>query len=637
MKIIPKFQGGGGFESLFTTYVPVQAPQQTRSVQTSQSERSSRQDSDDDDKGKLTEKDFYALLKNIDGLPNEMQSIVSHLIDTLSINKIAGTELSDLSTTYLQSLYKIRQAVNNKKQYDEAQKRAIETGAISEPAITVDGKLVIQDEEGRIRQVSLRDFMSNKDQYKTVLTVSNLLNLRAYSPSFTNDFSIFDTVNSSIGYQSFQKLVKEAVHTLSSTQVSREGIFSNEGQASKGLALLQTLKEQDQIQPGTSITSEGLYKYKIIDKNQKRQIDQLTSYISALLPENAKVWAALKLGTSDREKATASLITTYLSSGESTTNEILIEPKKGTTGESKSESKASADEPKMTFLTALQNGYGGSYERRKYNPGGNGAFYVTGSSYGAFLNQKGDVISDVTLQGLLTQTGLAGITNLNSITFGDNLIKSNQLPLIAVQNTGGVYAILPCKRNGTQVTPDFELMGAYDTLVQEVNNELGSTATFEQREEALQRKIQQHPELRELLDVSGKLDYNKFCAFVVVDGLASDLNFTFKSKDGRDISESPNPLIQKTDDETDQKYFDSVTQEKLNDGLFKNVFGLGINEDILYKSTVFIPINTNNRLSGVLFSGQKLKDSTALGLQQEYQTSLGRQELNSSNPLLLWQ
>ena len=636
MKIIPKFQGGGGFESLFTTYVPVQAPQQTRSVQTSQSERSSRQDSDDD-KGKFTEKDFFSMLKDIDGLPNEMQSIVSNLIDTLSINKLTGIELQDLSITYLQSLSKIRQAAGNKKQYDDAQKRAIENGSMAEPAITIDGRLIVQDKDGSIQKVSLNDFINNKDQYETVLTVSNLLNLRAFSPSFINDFSVFDTVNNSIGYQSFQKLVKEAVHTLGSTQVSREGIFSNEGQASKGLALLQTLKEQDQIQPGTSITSEELYKYKIIDKNQKRQIDQLTSYISALLPENAKVWAALKLGTSDREKATASLITTYLSSGESTTNEILIEPKKGTTGESKSESKASADEPKMTFLTALQNGYGGSYERRKYNPGGNGAFYVTGSSYGAFLNQKGDVISDVTLQGLLTQTGLAGITNPNSITFGDNLIKANQLSLIAVQNTGGVYAILPCKRNGTQVTPDFELMGAYDTLVQEVNNELGSTATFEQREEALQRKIQQHPELKELLDVSGKLDYNKFCAFVIVDGLASDLNFTFKSKDGRDISESPNPLIQKTDDETDQKYFDSVTQEKLNDGLFKNVFGLGINEDILYKSTVFIPINTNNRLSGVLFSGQQLKDSTALGLEQEYQTSLGAQELNSSNPLLLWQ
>lgn len=639
MKIIPKFQNGGGLESLFTTYVPVQDSQPSRSVQAPQYEGSSRQESNDS-KSKLTEKDFYTMLEKIDGLPNEMQSIVTDLLDTLNINKIAGMELQDLSTTYIKNLYKIRLAVNNKKQYDETYKKAVEQGTLSEPAITVDGKLVIQDKEGRIRQVSLGDFMSNRDQYETVLTVSNLLNLRAYNPSFANDFSIFDTVNSSIGYQSFQKLVKEAVHTLGSTQVSREGIFSNEGQASKGLALLQTLKEQDQIQPGTSVTSEGLYKYKIIDKNQKRQIDELTSYISALLPENAKVWAALKLGTSDREKATASLITTYLSSGENTTNEILIEPKsidKGTTGGSKSGSKSSTDEPDMTFLTALQNGYGGSYERRKYNPGGNGAFYVTGSSYGAFLNQKGDVISDVTLQGLLTQTGLAGITNPNSITFGDNLIKANQTPLIAVQNTGGVRAILPCKRYGNQVIPDFELMEKYDDLVQEVNNELGSTASFEQREEALERKIQQQPELRELLNVSGKLDYNKFCAFIIVDGLASDLNFTFKSRNGQDISESINPLIQETDDKIDQQYFNTVTQQELNDSLFKDIFGTGLNEDKLYKSAIFIPINTNNRLSGVLFSGQKLKDSTALGLEQEYQTSLGAQELNSSNPLLLWQ
>ena len=83
MKIIPKFQRGGGFEALFTTYVPVQSPQQTRSVQTSQSERSSRQDSDDN-KGKFTEKDFFSMLKDIDGLPNEMQSIASNLLDILS-------------------------------------------------------------------------------------------------------------------------------------------------------------------------------------------------------------------------------------------------------------------------------------------------------------------------------------------------------------------------------------------------------------------------------------------------------------------------------------------------------------------------------------------------------------------------
>ena len=250
MKIIPKLQNGKGFESLFTTYVPVQAPQQTRSAKASQSERSSGQE----DKEKLTEKDFFNMLKGIDGLPNEMQTIVNDLIDTLNINKISGMELSDLSTTYLQSLYKVRQAVNNKKQYDEVQKRAIESGSMSEPAITMDGKIVVQDQEGQIQKVSLREFMKNRDQYGEVFTVSNLLNMRAYSQGFVNDFSIFDIANNSVGYQSFQKLVKDAINTLGSTQISRQGISGNEEQAYKGLALLDNLKESDQIQSNQYIT-----------------------------------------------------------------------------------------------------------------------------------------------------------------------------------------------------------------------------------------------------------------------------------------------------------------------------------------------------------------------------------------------
>ena len=456
MKIIPKFQGGGGFESLFTTYVPVQAPQQTRSVQTSQSERSSRQDSDDD-KGKFTEKDFFSMLKDIDGLPNEMQSIVSNLIDTLSINKLTGIELQDLSITYLQSLSKIRQAAGNKKQYDDAQKRAIENGSMAEPAITIDGRLIVQDKDGSIQKVSLNDFINNKDQYETVLTVSNLLNLRAFSPSFINDFSVFDTVNNSIGYQSFQKLVKEAVHTLGSTQVSREGIFSNEGQASKGLALLQTLKEQDQIQPGTSITSEGLYKYKIIDKNQKRQIDQLTSYISALLPENAKVWAALKLKTSDKEKATASLITTYLSSGETTINEVLIEPK----SEDKSKSSKNGDKKGINDLDLNTPGkFIAGYGQRStfvLNPGTIASMQVLSTSLP--LTDKNDkaIGPNSTLQQA-AEGNFSGILDFTNVSMGGNMLGHGSFRGVVLSD-GRIHSIdypidmVAFSRDGT-IKPD---------------------------------------------------------------------------------------------------------------------------------------------------------------------------------------
>ena len=236
MKIIPKFQAGGGFESLFTIYSPPRTSQQAYAAQASQPQKSTSKESDDE-KGELTEKDFFNMLKEIDGLPNEMQSIVKNLVDTFKINKLTGIELSDLATTYLQSLYKIRQAADNKKKYDESQKRALETGSMTEPAITADGKIITQDKEGKLNAVSLDTFMNNRDNYGTVLTVSNLLNLRAYSPSLANNFTVFDTVNSSIGYYEFQNLIKQAVQSLGTDTVSRS-MFSNEYQASKGLEVL---------------------------------------------------------------------------------------------------------------------------------------------------------------------------------------------------------------------------------------------------------------------------------------------------------------------------------------------------------------------------------------------------------------
>lgn len=425
MKIIPKFQGGGGFESLFTTYVPVQAPQQTRSVQTSQSERSSRQDSDDD-KGKFTEKDFFSMLKDIDGLPNEMQSIVSNLIDTLSINKLTGIELQDLSITYLQSLSKIRQAAGNKKQYDDAQKRAIENGSMAEPAITIDGRLIVQNKDGSIQKVSLNDFINNKDQYETVLTVSNLLNLRAFSPSFINDFSVFDTVNNSIGYQSFQKLVKEAVHTLGSTQVSREGIFSNEGQASKGLQLLQTLSQDDRVAALGSVTSEGLYKYKIINKTQKAQIDALTTYISRMLPDSAKTWAALKLGTSNKDNAVRSLITIYLAAGANEEHDFSIDYLGSMEKvEGKSKSSKNGDEKGINDLDLNTPGkFVAGYGQRStfvLNPGTTASMQVLSTSLP--LTDKDDkaIGPNSTLQQA-AEGNFSGILDFTNVSMGGNML-----------------------------------------------------------------------------------------------------------------------------------------------------------------------------------------------------------------------
>lgn len=615
MKIIPKFQGGGGIESLFTTYVPVQAPQQPRSVQTSQSERSSRQDSDDD-KGKLTEKDFYAMLKNIDGLPNEMQSIISNLIDTLSINKIAGIELSDLSTIYLQSLYKIRQAVNNKKQYDEAQKRAIETGAISEPAITIDGKLFAQDKEGHIRQVSLGDFMSNRDQYETVITVSNLLNLRAYDPSFSNDFSIFDIVNNSVGYQSFQKLVNEAVNTLGSTQISREGMFSAEGQASKGLELLKTLKESDQIQAMGSVTAEGLYKYKIIDKNQLSQINALTSYMVAVLPDNIKTWAAFKLQNPNKNEATRDLVLTYLlgRSQDSHSFDVQYEGSMGKVQGGTSSSRGSQEDPKKGFWSQVQSGQGGEDFRfalltKKGSMSIDGKFY--GTTPGLDSNKSlGDYINNSKVGYL--------IKNNKNITFGDKKISVDSFNDVMVNAYSGAAVVtLPIKVDGTV---DLNIAERWTNVLDQLEDSGLNPNTPEYNQK--QKQLLSQNQLNGLIDSNGNLNRNRFGQFLVLEGYTSEKANAVQDNKKVSFKDVQSDFILPAGD--DSELYNMIKQGLSNKDRGEYEISDGwLFSDELFKGNVYIPLNTNP-INGYNADSNQIKESTSYlyeKAQQQYSTN----------------
>lgn len=615
MKIIPKFQGGGGFESLFTTYVPIQAPQQTRSVQTSQSERSSRQDSNDD-KGKLTEKDFFSMLKDIDGLPNEMQSIVSGLLDTLSINKLTGIELQDLSTIYLQSLSKIRQAAGNKKQYDEAYKRAIENGSMAEPAITIDGRLIVQDKDGSIQKVSLNDFINNKDQYETVLTVSNLLNLRAFNPSFINDFSIFDTVNNSIGYQSFQKLVEEAVHTLGSTQVSREGMFSAEGQASKGLELLKTLKESDQIQAMGSVTAEGLYKYKIIDKNQLSQINALTSYMLAILPDNAKTWAAFKTGQADKNKATKELILTYLlgRSQDSHSFDVQYEGSMDKVQGKTSSSRDSQEDPKKGFWSQVQSGQGGEDFRftlltKKGSMSIDGKFY--GTTPGLDSNKSlGDYINNSKVGYL--------IKNNKNITFGDKKISVDSFNDVMVNAYSGAAVVtLPIKADGTV---DLNIAERWTNVLGQLEDSGLNPNTPEYNQK--QKQLLAQNQLDGLIDSNGNLNRNRFGQFLVLEGYTSEKANAVQDNKKISFKDVQSDFILPAGD--DGELYNMIKQGLSNKdrGEYEISDGWLFNDE-LFKGNVYIPLNTNP-INGYNADSNQIKESTSYlyeKAQQQYSTN----------------
>lgn len=486
--------------------------------------------------------------------------------------------------------------------------------------------------------VDLNTYFKNRDRY-SVLSVSNVAYYRQYSPDFINNQSAFDIISNSMGFEAFQKILTQAKQTIGTSDITRNGYFSAEGDASKGLELLKQLQEDDRVQALGSVTAEGLYEYKIIDKSQLQQIKALTSYMSAVFPDRAKTWAAYKMGTSDKEKATESLILQYLISGNTETHSFDINYKgsmdhvtgKDKTGKSSSESLAY--HPEMTYLTAIQMGYGGSPEERTLNFGGNMSFTVTGTYYGGFLDQDQKTISNLTLEQLLNQTGIAGITNLGSITFGDNYINPNNLSKVAIQNNGAMSVMLPCIREGEgQVSPNFELLEGFEKALNDVREEIGQVSPNASTEELMRyrqqmmskltKKIQDNPDLHELLDITGEIDESKFAQFFVVDALASSANFTFNTETEHGvvpITDVSNKLIHETKDSGDLDYFEQVTGLDIDEydgyGILDSLLGY----DNVYKSKIFIPLKTDNRLPAMLFSGQKLKDSIAMGVESEMQ------------------
>lgn len=307
MKIIPKFQKGGSYSSLFAVYTPVSVQQPQRVSRTSQATDTGSTKSDSQ-KGQLTEKDLFDMLKDIDGLPNDMQQITSNLLSTFELSNLTGLDSSSLATKYLSSLYKIKQAKFNKDEYEKAYNRAVANESLNDVAITLQGSIIVQDREsnGELKFISPEEYTDNKSKGQYIpVTNSNLLWLRANSPEYVNDFSLLQTIENGIGLNKVNEMIKERLQKLGTSEVSNE-TFYKKGSAVKGAELLDQM-----IQLGP----EGYYKIKqSLTQTQKSQINAALEYIYSTLPANAKTRLRLETADGSHDQA-LKLINDYLFQG----------------------------------------------------------------------------------------------------------------------------------------------------------------------------------------------------------------------------------------------------------------------------------------------------------------------------------
>ena len=597
MNVIPKFQQGGGFDSFFTQYQSVQAPTSKVPQQTSSISYTSK-DKDDNSKSRLTEKDFFNMIKEIDGLPNDMEKIVNSLVKTFQISNLTGLDLNSIQTTYLSSLYQLKVAKQNKAKFDKAIEHAQTAGSLQEPAIY--GRQVLaQTEDGEIHPIDLDTYFNNKDKY-SLLTVSNVAYLRENDPSFSFNQKAIDIINNGIGFEEFQNLIDLAKAKLGTSSNPVNGYFSIEGQASKGLELIEQLKQAgilndlDLAQLKGSVTAEGLYDYGTIDKNQLGQIKALTSYLKALMPSRAKIWAALKLQTPNEEKAIESLIFQYLISENTTEHSIkthyngTMEHAMGKSGKSDKSGNSSVKDGDYQegFWRQVQSGKGGTETAYKLIVKNGSMTLPNGKYYGKTPGPD----SSCSLEEYLSKSNLGYVNNnRNGILFGDVELSKDSFSDVMVNINSGAFVVTLPVKNGQVWIDAVEVYSDFDRELKKSGLDPNSSEYQKKVQELL--KNPKYSSLVPLIQSNGRLNPSNSAHFLVLEGITSSKGTGISDRTGKEYSFDDiksNYIVKVNDDNLRQVLIDGLTNEKR-----KYELNGWPNEDKLYKGNIYIPLSTN--------------------------------------------
>lgn len=603
MKIIPKKQNGGNFLSLFADYTPI-PPQQSTSSSGGQSS-SKKKDDSDSEKGKLTEKDLFSLLKDIDGLPNEMQQLVTSIQRMYSQVSLFGNDdidTSSLANMYMQNLYKLKHANFNKKEYDKAYTEAEKNEALNEFAINSSGKMVVYDKDQKLKEISVNEFLNNQGEYQPI-TNSNLLWLRAHDPSFSNNNQILDVVNNGMGINKVEKLIRDRFSSLGTSEESQSGYVAKAGnQVMQGVKVLNDAQELIQQ---SGMTMDGLYKNKRITKTQKQQAQAALQYIYQTLPENAKSILKLYSGNSDDPtKGAVQIIENMLTSrmSESSSFDVDYQDNLNLDGSKKSGSGGKDSEINENAPTMFLRGRG---ERSTVNliPGENTGFrinattmYLVGADNKPF---EGNYLDE------LTSSGFGPILDIKNASMGNGLkiLVPNQ---VQIMDKHIRKVLFPANPDGT---PDLR-EGNLES-VKQAEAQLLQMGINVNDEESFQRNYQT---ISEVYANYGLSNGNNLKYFAILDGRANNQAL------GMDLLDNNNYLEAVSDAEYDEyektwarEHSKGNNKQKLdldhNNGWINPADWFG-NYDQVYDGLIWIPI-INSYANAQIGTGETIKPSLA--------------------------
>ena len=562
----------------------------------------------DADKGKLTSKDLYTMLKGkLKGLPSDVDVAMWKL---QSVEESLNLDFfhdftSNIENRYLNALQTMNQLSFSREQYDKALDNVKSNGGLNEAAI---------DQYGQVYMTNGKDYkLMSPEKAKQSgwkqMTNQDLLYLRANDPNLSGKDEILNIVNNGIGISQVTKMIQDSIGNLGTNSNSETAYATTQqGQLIQGLNdFIKAAQETGQY----DASIEDLYKAQIINKTQAQQAQQAIAYIYKTLPQNAK--SLLKTRTEGgTDKEALNLISTLVLSKTSEDRSFTVDLEGGPTKKSMSKdanagSKDDTDMKTSLPLQIMQDMGESDVAPITIDKGDGIQMSVYGSFFSAVTDKKGDTITNTSLQNMLAQSGLQDIVkNVRNITFGDQKLTPEQLSKITYNNTGVVRAELPVNEDGTV---KLSVLDDFNAAMNEIKG-LGNAS----REQVEAIKAKYH--LDQYLKDDGTPNPKHTAPFILTEGYTTEKNGIEDTAYVKHIKNPTDDQIQLIKDSLTVGTGKNAKVPDIDTFDWYNPFDWFGTENI-YKATIYIPMS-NNVGAAVRGGNQNLDYNEALKYEMKY-------------------
>ena len=595
-----KYQAGGGLP--FVGYTPVFATSETGAPS---SPTKTEQKGED-----LTTKDILELLKEVDGLPSDIDAINASLVNFIiadDMDPLGLDSSSSIATRYMNLISLIKKAKSNKEWYDKAYDKLRSENSLNEYAVDSTGHFIGMNAEGDFARFTAQQVVDKQLGEYQLLTNSNLLDIRAqYSNAAFNSNLIMEAANG-ISMDKITEHINKVIQSLGSDKNSTQIFGDQSKEVLAGLKQLQSAAQQI----GQDLSISDLYEAEIFTESQVKQAQMALNYLYQTMPTNMKAVLFTKAGS---HEGVLELINSLVNSKLSSTNKLEFSPKNKGKG-SKTGSGKSGDnitDLELSPAQMLQQGFG---DRRSIiiQDATSTGLKVEAVSLPITTGSTGEPIGAGTLEDVATSQ-YGGILDFNNASMGGQLIPFEGRRNIAIDGSRIYSMYLPIdviEYSKNNIVPDIALIDKVNAVNKAIRDE-NITDINE-----INAKYQEAG-LPVLYNQDGSVQSTFYKRFGVINGTAIDNAFGkdfiesryLKKLNDEDIINNAITIMNKGRSKEDQIEYDSES--------FFNFGGLLGDYDSVYQGTIFIPI-INDIFSGIAGSGKNITYGEAIDLEAKKQ------------------